>query len=153
MSMCEIIRSFISDNVLLYLINSKARAKNYLRNAKNTASRMQTNESMWLRRSVSVLKTSSANAVKTDKEITSCNIFNSKSENGPPFSRNPILFAGTWKQYSKNAMPQLMRMTIINGSALNFPKPCIFRWPYHARVMKMLEITRSAIVYTPVIRV
>ena len=42
-------------------------------------------------------------------------------------------FAGTAKQYSMNAMPQLTRMTPQSGVSLNF------RWPYHAKVMKTFE--------------
>jgi putative component of membrane protein insertase Oxa1/YidC/SpoIIIJ protein YidD len=34
---------------------------------------------------------------------------------------------------SKKAMPRLMKMTVIRGADLTF------RWPYHAKVMKMLE--------------
>jgi hypothetical protein len=37
------------------------------------------------------------------------------------------------KQYSKKAMPQLTRMTFHSASWRNF------RWPYQAKVMKMLE--------------
>src|ERR1700757_296857 len=51
-------------------------------------------------------------------------------------------FAGTWKQYSKNAMPQLATMTFHKAS-LRY-----FRWPYHAKVMKILEMVRSRTVRT-----
>src|ERR1700675_4636692 len=49
-------------------------------------------------------------------------------------------FAGTWKQYSKKAIPQLARITFQSAS-LRY-----FRWPYHAKVMKMLEIVSNRIV-------
>src|ERR1700675_1230547 len=49
-------------------------------------------------------------------------------------------FAGTWKQYSAKAMSQLMTMTL-NSGAWRY-----FRWPYQAKVMKMLERVRSRIV-------
>src|ERR1700682_3767099 len=46
-------------------------------------------------------------------------------------------FAGTWKQYSKKAIPQLARITFQSASVRNF------RWPYHAKVMKMLEMVSN----------
>src|SRR5712671_6599679 len=49
-------------------------------------------------------------------------------------------FAGTWKQYSAKAMSQLITMTLNNGAWR------YFRWPYQAKVMKMLERVRSRIV-------
>src|SRR5258708_30589513 len=49
-------------------------------------------------------------------------------------------FAGTWKQYSAKAMSQLITMTL-NSGAWRY-----FRWPYQAKVMKMLERVRSRIV-------
>src|SRR5580704_4843722 len=48
--------------------------------------------------------------------------------------------AGTWKQYSKKAIIQLMTITLNSGADL------YFRWPYQANVMKMLEQVRSRIV-------
>src|ERR1700679_303375 len=48
--------------------------------------------------------------------------------------------AGTWKQYSKKAIIQLMTMTLKRGADL------YLRWPYQANVMKMLEQVRSRIV-------
>src|SRR6267143_2432993 len=49
----------------------------------------------------------------------------------------PMRFAGTWKQYSKKAIPQLARITFQSASLRNF------RWPYHAKVMKMLEMVSN----------
>jgi hypothetical protein len=47
---------------------------------------------------------------------------------------------GTWKQYSKKAITQLTRMTFQSASLRNF------RWPFHAKVIKMLEMVRNRIV-------
>src|SRR5579859_1942276 len=49
-------------------------------------------------------------------------------------------FAGTWKQYSARAISQLTRMAVIRGVFL------YFRWPYHARVMNVLDTIKSKIV-------
>jgi hypothetical protein len=49
-------------------------------------------------------------------------------------------FAGTWKQYSKNAIPQLARITFQRLS-LRY-----FKWPYHATVMKTFEIVSKTMV-------
>src|SRR5215470_13274940 len=57
-------------------------------------------------------------------------------------SYDPIRFPGTWKQYSKNAIPQLAGTTYQRASLL------YFRCPYHAKVMKMFEIVSSTIVRT-----
>src|SRR3981081_635082 len=48
--------------------------------------------------------------------------------------------AGTWKQYSKKAIPQLTMITFQRASLRNF------RWPYHAIVMKILEMVSNSIV-------
>lgn len=48
-------------------------------------------------------------------------------------------FAGTWKQYSKNAIPQLTKITAHSADDLNF------KCPYHAKVMKILEISNKNI--------
>src|SRR5450432_3514314 len=52
--------------------------------------------------------------------------------------------AGTWKQYSKKAMPQLARITFQSAS-LRY-----FRCPYHAKVMKIFETVSRRIVRTVV---
>src|SRR3954452_12143518 len=46
--------------------------------------------------------------------------------------------AGTAKQYSISAMPQLARMTSHSGRSVNL------RWPYQANVMKTFEATRRS---------
>src|SRR4051794_4241882 len=48
----------------------------------------------------------------------------------------PIRLAGTWKMYSKRAIPQLRAMAQIRGRFASF------RWPYQAIVMKVLEISK-----------
>src|SRR5258707_5646026 len=55
-------------------------------------------------------------------------------------------FAGTWKQYSKKAMPQLAKTTF-HSASLRY-----LRWPYHANVMKMFESMSKRIVRTIVSR-
>src|SRR5260370_31764195 len=51
-------------------------------------------------------------------------------------------FAGTWKQYSKKAMPQLTAMTF-HSASLRY-----LRWPYQAKVMKIFEMVSSRMVRT-----
>src|ERR1700674_251142 len=55
-------------------------------------------------------------------------------------SYEPMRLAGTWKQYSKKAIPQLMTITFQSATLRNF------RWPYHANVMKIFEMVRRRIV-------
>lgn len=62
--------------------------------------------------------------------------FSCNSVYGPPLSINPILFAGIWKQYSINAIPQLNRMIAMSGQFVEIPIWLSFRWPYHAIVIK-----------------
>lgn len=52
----------------------------------------------------------------------------------------PIRFAGTCKQYSKKAIPQLITMTKNNGEDL------YFKCPYHAKVIKIFEQTNKKMV-------
>jgi hypothetical protein len=49
--------------------------------------------------------------------------------------------AGTWKQYSKKAIDQLTRTTFQSASWRKR------RWPYQAKVMKMLEMVRRITVH------
>ena len=49
-------------------------------------------------------------------------------------------FAGTWKQYAKNAKPQLARITFQSAA------PRCLRWPYQAKVKKMFESASSRMV-------
>ena len=48
--------------------------------------------------------------VNTVKVIVSWIIFNWTKEKGPPYSLNPILFAGTWNKYSNKTIPQLIKI-------------------------------------------
>ena len=61
--------------------------------------------------------------------ITSWIVLSSAGE----YTALPILLAGTAKQYSTKAMPQLTNTTITSDTALNL------RWPYHASVMNRFE--------------
>lgn len=63
-----------------------------------------------------------------------------------------LLFAGTWKQYSKKATPQLKIMIPNNVSLLNHAYSVSFRCPYHANVMKILEQISSPIVSNALIK-
>src|SRR6267378_7474688 len=78
-------------------------------------------------------KTENTDSVITSWMVLSCAVVN---------SYEPMRFAGTWKQYSKKAMPQLARITF-HSASLRY-----LRWPYHAKVMKMLEIVSSKMVRT-----
>ena len=70
------------------------------------------------------------NGTKTHNVITSCRIFSC----GNVKTELPSRFAGTWMRYSKNAMHQLIMAAINHGLSLRS-----FKWPYHAKVMKMLD--------------
>lgn len=59
---------------------------------------------------------------------------------------NPILLAGTWAQYSRNATPHEKRMTTNNGQLDDIFISWSFRWPYHANVMNTFDAIRSSIV-------
>ncbi len=72
----------------------------------------------------------------TVRVMTSWMVFSCAKVN----SYEPMRFAGTWKQYSANAMSQLMTITL-NSGAWRY-----FKWPYQAIVMKMLERVNSRIV-------
>ena len=56
----------------------------------------------------------SANSVKTESETTSWMTFSYQIENGPPNCDDPMRLAGTWKQYSNSAMPQLNRTMAVS---------------------------------------
>src|SRR6266478_7735323 len=78
-------------------------------------------------------KTENTDSVITSWMVLSCAVVN---------SYEPMRFAGTWKQYSKKAMPQLARITFHNAS-LRY-----LRWPYQANVIKMFEMVSRKIVLT-----
>lgn len=64
---------------------------------------------------------------------------------------DPILLAGIMNEYSKNANPQLHNIINIKGqSDMTFISDNL-RLPYHANVMKTLEMINNKIVYKPFI--
>jgi hypothetical protein len=77
--------------------------------------------------------------VKIVSVIASCTIFNWKPENPPLKKPNPL--AGTVRQYSKKAIPQLIRMAFQRVMSL------LLRCQYHANVMKILEENNRRIVF------
>jgi hypothetical protein len=92
------------------------------------------------------LKKSKVNAENTTIVITSWITFSCHNEKGPPLSTKPILLAGTWKRYSKNAIPQLIRI-IKNKPAPGSQFSCfIFKCPYQASVINALEQISNTIV-------
>ena len=84
--------------------------------------------------------------MKTIKVITSWITFSSSSEKGPPCPLKPILFAGTCMQYSKKAIPQLIRMIAKSPIPANLFDSLNFKCPYHAKVIKMFESTSKPMV-------
>src|ERR1700761_9673879 len=78
-----------------------------------------------------------ATTEKTTSVMHSCRTLSC----GTDHSEEPMRLAGTWKMYSKRAMPQLARITIHSGWSLNF------RCPYQARFMKVLEMVSRRIVF------
>jgi len=81
------------------------------------------------------------------KVITSCITFSCINVKGPPFSTKPIRLAGTWNTYSKKAMLQEKATTPISGKESNQLKVCfIFKCPYQAKVINILETTNNPIV-------
>ena len=67
----------------------------YFKNTKNTAKIRQKNAAMWFHWSVWPLNITIAISVKTVNEITSWITFSCIRLKGPPFSTNPMRFAGT----------------------------------------------------------
>lgn len=92
---------------------------NYFLKIKYTANTKNPKPIRWFILSVSFLNANKVKMLKTTNVITSCMTFNCHRLKGPPFSTNPILFAGTCTEYSKNAMPQLMSITENKLSPLN----------------------------------
>jgi hypothetical protein len=50
------------------------------------------------------------------------------------------------KQYSKSATPQEVRMTKYKGQSFAIPADCNLKWPYHAIVIKTLDMTKRRMV-------
>ena len=118
----------------------------YFKNTKNTAIIRQENAAKWFHWSVCPLNITVTRTVNTVSDITSWMIFSCIRLKGPPFSTKPILFAGTWAQYSKNATPQENRMTRMRGQLEEIFISCSLRWPYQANVIKTLDAMSSNIV-------
>ena len=97
------------------------------------------------------MNTNNTMTVNTVSEITSWITFSCRRLKGPPLPVNPILLAGTVRQYSKNAIPQENRITRISGQPVEIFISDSFRWPYQANVMKMLENTSIRTVQNPCI--
>ena len=123
----------------------------YLRNAKKTAATRHRKATPWFQCRGWPLKTRVTMTVKTVRETTSWIIFSWTRLNGPPFSLNPILFAGTRNQYSKKAIPQDIRTIRTSGQSVLIFISCNFRCPYQANVMRMLEQTSRRTVRRPFI--
>src|SRR5947207_2864061 len=85
----------------------------------------------------SLAKYNFAKMMNTTSVIASCMIFSCAGAN-PCFA--PMRLAGTWKQYSTNAISQLTSTTFHSGDSLNF------RCPYQAMVMKMFDTVSSSAV-------
>ena len=119
------------------------------RNAKNTAATRHPNATRWFQWKDSPLNINITMTVNTDSEITSWITLSCTSENGPPFILDPILFAGTARQYSKNAIPHDNRITRINGHPVEIFISCSFRCPYHAKVISTFDATSINTVQIP----
>lgn len=98
----------------LYVFTETARGS-YFKNTKKTARIRQKKAAKWFHWSDWPLNITVTRTVNTVREITSWMIFSCIRLNGPPFSMYPILLAGTWAQYSRNATPHEKRMTRIRG--------------------------------------
>ena len=82
-------------------------------------------------------KYKTANTLKIIRVITSCTIFNWK-----PFQPvvYPIRFAGTVRQYSRNAIPQLITIAFHKGIFVSL------KCQYHAVVIKIFDMNSKPIV-------
>ena len=78
--------------------------------------------------------------------MASCITFNCHIENGPPYSEKPRRLAGTCMQYSKNAIPQLIKIIPNNPIFENLGIAVNRKWPYHANVIKTFESVNKIIV-------
>lgn len=118
----------------------------YFLKIKYTAKIRKKKPMRWFIFKVSFLKKLTEKTVKTTNVITSWITLSCQRLKGPPFSVNPIRLAGTWKQYSNKAMPQLIK---IMASKPRFCPQLIclnFKCPYHANVIKVFDITKSPMV-------
>lgn len=86
--------------------------------------------------------------VNTVSDMASCITLSCMRLNGPPLPSNPILFAGTWAQYSKKARPHEKRITRISGQLPEIFISWSLRCPYQANVMKIFDVIKRRIVQT-----
>lgn len=118
----------------------------YFLKIKYTANIKKPNPIAWFNLKLSFLKNTIVKTVNTVNVITSWITFNCQSVNGPPFSTKPILLAGTWKEYSNSAIPQLINITPARLKPLNQVHCLNFKWPYQAKVIKVLDNIKRPIV-------
>lgn len=83
------------------------------------------------------------NAANVDRLITSWMTFNCTTLS----ASFPIRFAGTWRQYSKKAIPQLARITIHSGLSLKR------RCPYQAVFIKAFDRIKSPTDFKMLLRI
>ena len=102
----------------------------------------QRNASKLFQWSDSPLKNTTVKIVKITRVIHSWSTLSCMRENGPPLPANPMRLAGTRHEYSARAMPHERRMTKNSGVLLVISfMSCSLRCPYHAKVMKIFEMT------------
>lgn len=118
----------------------------YFLKIKYTAKIRKTNPMRWLVLNDSFLKTTKVNNEKTTSVTTSCITFSCQIEKGPPFPSNPILLAGTIAMYSKRAIIQLNKITLIKPRSANHENSFNLRCPYQAKVIKTLDTMSNPMV-------
>lgn len=109
----------------------------------------QTAAARWFHLKLSPWKKTIVKMAKMIRVMTSWMTFNWTSVNGPPFPWKPSRLPGIWSEYSKNAIAHDNRITPISGQLLIIFISWSFRWPYHAKVIKILEQISNRIVYSP----
>lgn len=120
--------------------------KNYLRKQKKTAAMMHPNAAMWFHWMGWLLNTTAQIMVNTVSDMHSCIILSCMRLKGPPLMLEPILFAGTIALYSKKAMAHEDKMMSMSGQLSLMCISESLSCPYHAKVMKILEMTSNKIV-------
>ena len=84
--------------------------------------------------------------VNTVSETTSWMTFSCIKLKGPPRSMKPMRLAGIMKLYSNKATPHDAKIMSMSGQLVVIFISSNFRFPYQAKVMKILETTNIAIV-------
>ena len=128
----------------LYLDRRIYPMNGYFLNMNQTARMSNPKPIRWLILNVSLRKTNNENIRNTPSEMASWMTFNWTNENGPPLPINPNRLAGTWQQYSKSAMPQLIKITPINGMEFHPFIALNFKWPYQANVIKAFDTINNS---------